>query len=120
MGFAMVYAAALRNVGIPARVVSGVSLGSNKSRAWVEMWLPNTGWVPQDPATCDMYSPTGTYPFGFAVMLDLNQRAILSRATAHIVDGGTFGPGWKGEFKAFRTTGTSTISSAMTCSLVAE
>lgn len=44
----------LRHLGIPARYVAGSSYGrlaeeKFESHAWVEVWFPNTGWVPFDP-----------------------------------------------------------------------
>ena len=54
--FAHVLLEMLRSVGIPARYVSGYICpnrdgvrGAGATHAWVEVWLPSTGWVGIDP-----------------------------------------------------------------------
>jgi transglutaminase-like putative cysteine protease len=50
--FAHLMIAVLRSFGVPARYVSGYLHRPNKeseSHAWCEFWLPERGWVGQDP-----------------------------------------------------------------------
>lgn len=42
-------------------------------------------------------SPAGLYSYGFATVIDLNRRAAVARASAHLWDNVTYGPLWKGE-----------------------
>ena len=52
-GFAMLYCAMTRAVGIPARPVAGfVIYGDRRARIhyWAEFYLPQFGWVPVDPS----------------------------------------------------------------------
>jgi transglutaminase-like putative cysteine protease len=56
--FAHIFIAVLRNLGVPARYVSGYLYQSDgdagvapdgATHAWVEAWLPGTGWLGFDP-----------------------------------------------------------------------
>lgn len=63
VGFCEQFAASevvlLRSLGIPARLVTGLAYGQDDGRnrvyigkdlhAWVELWVPGTGWVTDDP-----------------------------------------------------------------------
>jgi len=61
--YAFVYIAMCRAAGLPARYVgSVVHRGEDASfdfvyHRWVEVYLPNTGWVPVDPSGGDQESP---------------------------------------------------------------
>lgn len=51
--FAVLYAAMLRTVGVPAKVMSGILVDADKNARphwWVNFYLDNFGWVPADPA----------------------------------------------------------------------
>lgn len=46
-----------RNIGVPAREVFGIRLGTKADQditgdyhCWAEFYLPGTGWIPVDPA----------------------------------------------------------------------
>lgn len=116
-GLSLVYAAAMRNIGVPCRVVTGWASGANQWKAWSETWFPSVGWVPQDVSLCEQYSPLGNLAYGFATVPELNQRAALSRATAHVVDTGTYGPLWKGEYFYWRSSGSASFRIQQTCTL---
>lgn len=51
--FAVLYAAMLRTVGVPAKVMSGILIDTDKNARphwWVNFYLDDFGWVPADPA----------------------------------------------------------------------
>jgi transglutaminase-like putative cysteine protease len=52
-GFAALFVALAKSIGIPARIVSGCWAGSKKGgmHAWAEWMHPSGIWVPVDPAT---------------------------------------------------------------------
>ena len=67
--FAHLMIACLRNMGLPARYVSGYLetfpppgkeklMGSDASHAWVAVYFPNIGWVEFDPTNCILASHT--------------------------------------------------------------
>jgi hypothetical protein len=51
-GFSCLLGALLRSVGIPARLLSGFSVGDSKTKmhAWLEFMTPKGNWVPVDPS----------------------------------------------------------------------
>ncbi|PIE87614.1 MAG: transglutaminase, partial [Bacteroidetes bacterium] len=61
--YSFVYIALCRAAGIPARYVGAVSVRSDQARyddvfhRWVEIYLPNYGWIPVDPSGGDSDSP---------------------------------------------------------------
>ena len=63
--YTFVYIAMCRAVGLPARYVGAVTLrGDDASwddvfHRWVEIYLPNYGWVPIDPSGGDQPTPQG-------------------------------------------------------------
>jgi hypothetical protein len=85
-GYSDLYVAALRHIGIPARVVSGWLMGSNDWHGWSEIYLPTVGWIPQDCTYCSS-ACQGAYAYYFMIMPDLNGRCIVSRGTEFIVQG---------------------------------
>ena len=76
-GYAALYAACLRNIGIPARARSGYRLGTNAWHVWPEIYMPSVGWFDQDPTDSDGIDPGGTYAYQFAYVNDLNRRASI-------------------------------------------
>jgi transglutaminase-like putative cysteine protease len=76
-GFTALYVASLRNVGIPARMRSGFLIGVNNYHVWPEIYMPSIGWIPQDPTFSDGIDATGTYPYFFGIMPDLNSRVSI-------------------------------------------
>jgi transglutaminase-like putative cysteine protease len=74
--FAHLMIACLRNMGLPARYVSGYLetfpppgkeklVGSDASHAWIAVYFPGIGWVEFDPTNCIMASHTHiTIAFG--------------------------------------------------------
>lgn len=81
-GFARLYVAALRNAGIPARLVAGweegAIAGQSRWRSWVELYLAPSGWIVADPGECDRISPNGDYAYEFGNIPDLNTRVAVS------------------------------------------
>jgi transglutaminase-like putative cysteine protease len=58
--YATLYVALLRSSGVPARTIAGYIVNdSNIARPhfWVEVYLPNFGWIPADPALGDRGAP---------------------------------------------------------------
>ena len=65
--YATLYAALLRSSGIPARVVGGYLAGESQTARphfWTELYLPNFGWLPADPALGDGGGGAAGYFFG--------------------------------------------------------
>ena len=88
-GMTALYVACLRNIGIPARLVSGWTTGATGAN-WSEMYLPNIGWIAQDVALCNGISRYGNYAYYFGVMPDLNTRCAVQRGTTFTVNNLTF------------------------------
>ncbi len=71
--YAFVYIALCRAAGIPARYVGAVSVRKETSQLddvfhrWVEIYLPNYGWIPVDPSGGDSNSPAWQSDFFGAV-----------------------------------------------------
>lgn len=73
--FAHLSIALLRNLGIPARIVGGITLKDNwkvpidarnsivqsmgqGGHAWLEIWFPDLGWLPYDPQQSKQFTST--------------------------------------------------------------
>ena len=81
--FSAAMAVMARLLGIPSRVVLGFSPGTvledgrvvvrdRNAHAWVELWMPNQGWVRFDPTPRgDTVGTTGEIPFDVASYLDV-------------------------------------------------
>lgn len=75
-GFSSLYARAISSIGIPSRVVLGVDLRNSRpqNHAWVEIFVPGTGWLPQDPTFSDGVDKEGYHPYFFYIVPRLNER----------------------------------------------
>jgi len=77
-GFAALLTSCLRNVGIPARRISGFWQGDgwqNGDDEWhvrVEFYLPGANWLVADPTVGNANDPTGTYAYDFGFAPDAN------------------------------------------------
>ncbi len=83
-GFSCLFAACLRQLGIPARTLCGV-LTNHETHCIVEFYLPGAGWIPADPAFAKGYDPTGNYPYFFGNDPMLNTFCTLSRCNQFTV-----------------------------------
>ncbi len=57
-GFSNLSVALLRSVGIPAKVQTGCALWSlpeGGGHAWIEVYYPDTGWVPSEPQSIENF-----------------------------------------------------------------
>lgn len=85
-GFAALLAACLRNVGIPARRISGFWQGDSwqgdiQWHVRVEFYLPSVGWLVADPTSGNANDPSGTYAYDFAFVPDANQYFAVTSVT---------------------------------------
>jgi transglutaminase-like putative cysteine protease len=72
-GFSALLTACLRNVGIPARPISGNWEGvGHQGHVRVEFNLPGAGWLLADPTEGQANDPTGTYAYYFGYVPDAN------------------------------------------------
>ncbi|MBC8066523.1 MAG: transglutaminase domain-containing protein [Chlorobia bacterium] len=83
--FAAAFSAACRNVGIPARPVTGFLAGTDAWHVWAEFYIPGHGWVPVDPSFADGLDPNGNLPLYFGVIPELNQRVATGVGFDHSV-----------------------------------
>jgi transglutaminase-like putative cysteine protease len=78
--YSFVYIALCRASGLPARYVGSVAIrGDDASdddvfHRWVEVYLPNYGWIPVDPSGGDSPSPAGQA----AAIGNLNNRYLIT------------------------------------------
>ncbi len=82
-GFSALLVASLRNVGIPARCISGFRYGEQIPHVRVEFHLPGTEWIVADPTDGNTNDPTGTYAYDFGVTSDGNQYVAVDAGDAH-------------------------------------
>lgn len=69
--FASAEAVLLRTLGIPARLVTGLAYGTpdgdqrvykvSDLHAWVQLWVPGTGWVASDPTAGTVLAEVSTH-----------------------------------------------------------
>lgn len=83
--FVSLFVAACRNVGIPARAATGMTVGDDAWHVWAEFYLPNAGWIPVDPAYADGLCPDGSAPLYFGVIPELNQRVATTYGYTHAI-----------------------------------
>ena len=74
------FVAACRAAGVPARPVTGFTMGTNVWHVWAEFQVPGFGWIPVDPAYAVSLRPRSASPLYFGVIPDLNARVALSHA----------------------------------------
>ncbi|MGD0057832.1 MAG: transglutaminase domain-containing protein [Verrucomicrobiia bacterium] len=89
-GFSALLVASLRNVGIPARCISGFRQGEQIPHVRVEFHLPGTEWIVADPTDGNTNDPTGTYAYNFGVTSDGNRYVAVDAGDAHILPYYTF------------------------------
>lgn len=90
VSFTCLYVAALRQVGIPARAVTGwwdssasLSQGIESWHVLVEFYLPGAGWIPADPSASDGANPAGDFAFFFGTNPTMNKFVAVSRGSEH-------------------------------------
>lgn len=88
--FTALFVASCRNIGVPARAVSGMTMGSNQWHVWAEFYVPGAGWVPCDPTYCDTIRPDGAYALYFGTIPELNERVATTYGFDHILSGHSF------------------------------
>ncbi len=115
-GMSAVYVAAMRNIGVPARLVSGWWNGNNVWHCWSEIYLPGMGWVAQDVSASDRIDATGTYAYYFGTIPDLNQRCVVQRGVTYRTADAAYNSVQVGNYAAWGTFKTWPTTSA-TCSL---
>ncbi len=89
-GFSALLVASLRNVGIPARCISGFRQGEQIPHVRVEFHLPGTEWIVADPTDGNTNDPTGTYAYDFGVTSDGNRYVAVDAGDAHELPYNTF------------------------------
>jgi hypothetical protein len=94
-GYSALFVAALRQVGIPARRISGFWIGDSWSgdSQWhvrVEFHLPGTEWLVADPTIGDDYDPTGTYAYEFGYLPDADEFFAVDMGDDHELPYGSY------------------------------
>jgi transglutaminase-like putative cysteine protease len=89
-GYSALLVACLRNVGIPARCISGFRQGDEIPHVRVEFHLPGTEWIIADPTDGNTNDPTGTYAYDFGVTSDANRYVAVDAGDAHVLPYNTF------------------------------
>ena len=89
-GYSALLTAALRNIGIPARCISGFREGENIPHVRVEFHLPGTEWLVADPTDSNTNDPTGTYAYNFGVASDSSRYVAVDYGDAHVLPYHTF------------------------------
>jgi hypothetical protein len=95
-GFSTLLTACLRNVGIPARLISGFWQGDSwqGDDQWhirVEFYLPGAGWLVADPTASHSFDPSGTFAYDFGFVPDANAFFAMDVGGAHILPYCNFG-----------------------------
>jgi transglutaminase-like putative cysteine protease len=84
-GFAALLTASLRNVGIPARRVSGFTQGQSAWRFGVEFHLPGVEWLLADPWAGHQNDATGTYAYYFGYVSGADRFVAVDVGDAHVL-----------------------------------
>ena len=85
VGFASLLTACLRNVGVPARVISGFLQGDSVWHERVEFHLPGCEWLLADPTFGNDFDPTGTYAYYFGYDQDANNFLAVDVGELHVL-----------------------------------
>ena len=83
-GFSALLTACLRNVGIPARQISGFWQGETNWHVRVEFHLPGVEWVVADPTAGNGDDPTGTYAYNFGYTPNSDSYLAVDVGDAHV------------------------------------
>ncbi|HTS18276.1 MAG TPA: transglutaminase domain-containing protein [Verrucomicrobiae bacterium] len=89
-GYAALLTASLRNVGIPARCISGFRKGEGIPHCRTEFHLPGVEWLVADPTDGFDFDPTGTYAYDFGIVPDSAQYVAVDYGDAHVLPYNTF------------------------------
>jgi transglutaminase-like putative cysteine protease len=86
-GFAALLTACLRNVGVPARVISGFFQGDSVWHDRVEFYLPGPSyeWLLADPTFGNGNDPTGTFAYYFGYVPDANNFLSVDVGELHVL-----------------------------------
>lgn len=79
------FVASCRSVGVPARPVSGFTLGVDAWHVWAEFFVPGRGWIPVDPAYALGRRPHASEPLYFGVIPEMRDRVALCNGFVHTV-----------------------------------
>lgn len=93
--FAAILTACLRQVGIPARRISGFWEGDcwQNNAQWhvrTEYYLPNTGWLITDSCEGNQSDPTGSFSWDFSFAPDANEFFAIDVGDQHILSFNNF------------------------------
>jgi hypothetical protein len=84
-GFAALLTACLRNVGIPARCISGFREGDTVWHVRTEFHLPGVDWLVADATDGNGYDPTGSYAYDFGDVPNANSFVAVDVGDAHVL-----------------------------------
>ena len=122
--FASLYVASLRSIGIPARNVCGWRSGKDQWHCWCEVYVPDAGWMPQDPTDCNTMwkfrHSKGGFAYFFADINDLNSRVVVSRGSTFQVGDSTWQTMQPGQWDVFGPNDLKNPTWTNHCSLVAR
>jgi transglutaminase-like putative cysteine protease len=85
VGFASLLTACLRNVGVPARVISGFCQGDSVWHERVEFHLPGSEWLLADPTFGNDWDSTGTYAYYFGYISDADSFMGMDVGELHVL-----------------------------------
>jgi transglutaminase-like putative cysteine protease len=83
--FSALLTACLRNVGIPARRISGFRQGDTVWHIRVEFHLPGSEWLVADPTDGNGADPTGTYAHDFGCIANADSFLAVDTGDAHVM-----------------------------------
>ena len=71
--YATLLTACMRNIGIPAKLISGFWTGSTNWHCRMEFYLPTAGWIMADACYSKGTDPSGNYAYYFGNLDNANQ-----------------------------------------------